>query len=63
MKILLLGDPDAIHTVRWANALAKRGLDIFVFGLSSFVHSQFNSKVNVDFVNGGKKIKNQKDGS
>ncbi len=59
----MLGDPDAIHTVRWANALAKRGLDIFVFGLSSFTHSQFDPKVNVDFISSGKKIKSQNDGS
>jgi len=34
MKVLLLSDPNSIHTIRWARSLAESGLDILIFGLS-----------------------------
>jgi glycosyltransferase involved in cell wall biosynthesis len=34
MKILILADPSAAHTKKWANALAAKGLDVYIFGLN-----------------------------
>lgn len=37
MKILLLADPNSIHTQRWAKSLSKQGLEIYIFGLSPVI--------------------------
>lgn len=36
MKILLLSDPGSPHTIKWAKALAARGINIFILGLSAY---------------------------
>ncbi|MDP3147688.1 MAG: glycosyltransferase [Ignavibacteria bacterium] len=36
MKILLFSDPSSAHTIKWANGLAERGVEVIVFGFSSF---------------------------
>lgn len=35
MRILMLGDPASIHTVKWVNSLAIRGLKVHLFGLGT----------------------------
>jgi glycosyltransferase involved in cell wall biosynthesis len=35
MRIFILSDTDNIHTKRWVAALSQRGIEIFLFGLSS----------------------------
>ncbi|MEO0235321.1 MAG: glycosyltransferase [candidate division WOR-3 bacterium] len=34
MKVLILGNLNSVHTVRWINALNDEGLDVYAFGLS-----------------------------
>lgn len=47
MKILLLSNPNSPHTVKWARALADRGLEIFVFGLSNYDDSLYQKYKNI----------------
>lgn len=35
-KVLLLSDPASTHTVKWAHAIAARGWEVRVFGLTEF---------------------------
>ena len=35
MKILLLADLTSSHTIKWANSLAEKGLDIYVYGFTN----------------------------
>jgi glycosyltransferase involved in cell wall biosynthesis len=35
MRIFILSDTDNIHTKRWVSALSQKGIEIFLFGLSS----------------------------
>lgn len=44
MKILLLGDPASIHTVKWVNSLSEKGLTIHLFGLGK-ENSRISDKV------------------
>lgn len=36
IRVLLLADPGSYHTIKWANALSKKGIEIFIFGLSGY---------------------------
>ncbi|MEO8398800.1 MAG: glycosyltransferase [Ignavibacteriaceae bacterium] len=47
MKILILADPLSIHTLRWANSLNKRGIEIVVFGLTSYNPSDYCNTIKV----------------
>lgn len=40
MKILLVADPNSIHTIRWEKALVARGIIVDVFGIDSHIISQ-----------------------
>ena len=48
MKILLLSDPSSPHTIKWANSLSSEGIDIFLFGLSEFDHTQYDKNVKIE---------------
>jgi len=47
MKILLLADPEANHTIKWANALSEKGFEILVFGLSTYNKKEYNKKIKI----------------
>jgi len=63
MKILLLGDPESVHTQRWANALAKRGIEIFLFGLYEYKKEWFHPSVKIFVPHSYLDIKSKPDGS
>lgn len=48
MKILLLADPSNPHTIRWANSLSEKGIDIFLFGLAKYDKNVFNDNIKVE---------------
>lgn len=48
MKILLLADPSNPHTIRWANSLSKRGVDIFLFGLSKYDKAMYADSIKIE---------------
>lgn len=47
MKILLLANPNSPHTVKWARALADRGLELCIFGLSNYDNSLYQNHTNI----------------
>lgn len=53
----MLSDPAAAHTVRWANALNDKGLEIFIYGLSFFNEKAYNPKIKIESLYVPEKIK------
>jgi len=48
MKIILLSDPASAHTIKWANGIHSKGVDVLVFGLTACDHSQYNSGIEIE---------------
>jgi len=63
MKILLLSDPSNSHTIKWANSLYEKGVDIFLYGLNKFDSTEFNSGIKIDYLRTPSIIKSQNDGN
>jgi len=63
MKILLLADPSASHTVKWVNSLSESGIDILLFGLSDYNNDLYNSNINIEIFKTPSNIKKKTDGS
>jgi len=63
MKILLLGDPESVHTQRWANALAKNGIEVFLFGLYEYKPEWFHPSIKICVPKSYLRIKSKPDGS
>lgn len=63
MKVLLLSDPSSPHTVRWANALFLRGIDVRLFGLSDFNKDEYNPEIKIDTLKTPESIKSKTGGS
>jgi glycosyltransferase involved in cell wall biosynthesis len=47
MKILLLSNLHSPHTIKWARALAERGLEIFIFSLSNYDGALYENYKNI----------------
>ncbi|MCK9425672.1 MAG: glycosyltransferase [Ignavibacteriaceae bacterium] len=47
MKVLIAGDPASSHTVKWANALSSRGIEVFIFGLGDYDKNSYNSSIKI----------------
>jgi L-malate glycosyltransferase len=47
MKAMILADPSSAHTVKWISALSKKGVDIFLFGLTEYNPQNYYSLRNV----------------
>lgn len=43
MKIILLADPNSVHTIRWAKALETLDFDLLVIGISSLIVSDYEN--------------------
>jgi len=63
MKILLLGDPESVHTQRWANALAKKGIRVSLFGLYEYKPDWFHPSISIFVPKSYLRIKSKPDGS
>ncbi|UCH64577.1 MAG: glycosyltransferase [Ignavibacterium sp.] len=63
MRILLLADPSSAHTIKWANGLHDKGLEISIFGLSSYEGKQYKVAVKIDTFPFPQFIKLRTDGS
>ena len=48
MKILLLGDVNSVHIIKWAKSLALNGIDIFIFSLNKCVVDDYNNIKNIE---------------
>ena len=63
MKVLLLADAVSSHTIKWANGLHDKGIEISIFGLSSCDHTQYKPGIKIDIFSIPQLIKWQTDGS
>lgn len=43
----MLSDPDSPHTVRWANSLSNKGLQVFLFGLCDYNAVDYSKEVSI----------------
>ncbi len=63
MKIVLLADPSSIHTIRWANGLAGKGISVLVCGLNAFDENSYHKNVIVKSFALSKNIFQKPDGN
>ena len=47
IKLLLLSDPGSIHTIRWANSLSEKGIEILVFGFGNYRVKDYLKEIHV----------------
>lgn len=47
MKLLLLSDPNSVHTIKWAKSLAQNNIDIIIFGLGDFTVKDYDGISNI----------------
>ncbi len=48
MKLVLLSDPNSVHTARWATSLARKGLEVHIVGLSPNTNNIYSSYQNIE---------------
>jgi len=63
MKILILADPSSSHTIKWVNSLHKRGVDIFLFGLSRYDPAQYDENIKIESLQTPIRVKAKLNGS
>jgi glycosyltransferase involved in cell wall biosynthesis len=63
MKLLLLSVTDAAHTPKWANSLARKGIDVYLFGLLDDKNIDYYSGVNLILEKIPASVKSKSDGS
>jgi glycosyltransferase involved in cell wall biosynthesis len=63
MKILILADPSSSHTIKWVNSLYKKGINIFLFGLSKYDPTQYDDGIRIESLQTPDSIKAKLDGN
>ena len=48
MRLLLLSNPNSVHTIKWAKSLADNGVDIIIFGLNDFIVNDYVNYSNIE---------------
>ncbi|MEA1953179.1 MAG: glycosyltransferase [Campylobacterota bacterium] len=48
MKLLLLSDPNSVHTIKWAKSLAQNNIQIIIFGLGDFTVDDYTNIKNIE---------------
>lgn len=48
MKVVLLSDPSSAHTIKWANGIHSKGVDVLVYGFSVTDPSQYKSGIEIE---------------
>lgn len=48
MKLLLLSDPNSVHTIKWAKSLAQNDIEIIIFGLGDFTVNDYDEISNIE---------------
>ena len=53
MRILLLSDPNSVHTIKWAKSLANNHINILIFGLGDLTVNDYDDfpNINVETLN------------
>ena len=47
MKLLLLADPASSHVLKWANGLSRKGIEVFIFGLSDYNWNEYDKNIQI----------------
>ncbi len=63
MKILILADPAAAHTIRWVNSLKESGVDLFLFGLGSYDANNYSPNIKIETFNVSDNLRDRSDGA
>jgi len=63
MKILILSDPSSPHTIKWVNSLHRKGIEVFLFGLSRYDPTQYDSDIRIESLQTPDSIKAKLDGN
>ncbi len=50
MRLLLLSDPNSVHTIKWAKSLAQKNIDIVTFGLGDFHVKDYDNIKNIKVI-------------
>ncbi len=63
LKIILLSDPFSSHTIKWANGLSQKSVDVTIFGLSDYQADQYFENIRIFNVKFPSFIKHKNDGN
>ena len=63
MKVLLLSDPSNSHTVKWANSLVEKGIEVYLFGLSAYNPAPYHPSIKIESLNTPDFIKQKLNGN
>ncbi|GMR25018.1 MAG: glycosyltransferase [Ignavibacteria bacterium] len=63
MKILILSDPSSPHTIKWVNSLHRKGIEVFLFGLSRYDPTQYDDDIRIESLQTPDSIKAKLDGN
>ena len=63
MKVLLLSDPSNSHTIKWANSLVEKGVNVFLFGLSAYDPVPYHPSIKIESLNTPNSIKQRLNGN
>jgi len=63
MKILILSDPSSSHTIKWVNSLHRKGMEVFLFGLSKYDPTQYDDGIRIESLQTPDRIKAKLDGN
>lgn len=63
MKILILSDPSSSHTIKWVNSLHRKGIEMFLFGLSKYDPTQYDDDISIESLRTPESIKAKLDGN
>ncbi|BAF71060.1 glycosyltransferase [Sulfurovum sp. NBC37-1] len=51
MRLLLLSDPNSVHTIKWAKSLSENDIEIVIFGLGNFTVDDYDGITNITVKN------------
>ncbi len=50
MRLLLLSEPNSVHTIKWAISLSKYNIEIVIFGLGGFTVNNYDKYENIKVI-------------
>ncbi len=59
----MLANPASAHTVRWANSLSEKGIEVFLFGLNKYDETLYHNNVKIETLVFPNVFQNNHDGS
>lgn len=63
MRVLILADLFSAHTIKWANGLSSRDIELMIFGLSDFDRNQYSEDIKLEIFKISEHVKWKSSGS